>query len=543
MIYLLLFLLLLPLPAWANSIILDATTQTLKLTTSTTASIDYTVTYADHTTTSFVPGLSKGNIATATTTTILSAPASSTQRQVKWLSLQNNSATTANVVTLKLDVSGTTYNLGPSLSLELGESLQVGTEGRFTILTANGLVKVSSSAVTGTFWQATQPVSIASMPSTPVTGTFWQATQPVSGTVTTTPPSNASTNVAQMAGVTPSLNTGVRDAGTQRVTVATNDSVPVTGTFWQATQPVSGTFWQATQPVSGTVTTTPPSNASTNVAQIGGVATSMNTGVRDTGTQRVTIATNDSVPVTGTFFQGTQPVSGTFWQATQPVSIASMPSTPVTGTFWQATQPVSGTVTTTPPSNASTNVAQIGGTNSVNGGLAGSQSIGGTAATNAVINQNPVLVACEANSAQPAAATTGRQRQTLCGLDGSQYIRYGGPIVWSCGVTAIGTTLTQCQAAPGAGLSLYITDVVTQSNTATAGLFTLRFGTGSNCGTGTGNLFFASASALMASPANTSPVNHFHLTVPMQVTAANAVCVLGVATNTTNAQINGFTAP
>lgn len=37
--------------------------------------------------------------------------------------------------------------------------------------------------VSGTFYQATQPVSIASMPSTPVTGTFWQATQPVSGTV------------------------------------------------------------------------------------------------------------------------------------------------------------------------------------------------------------------------------------------------------------------------------------------------------------------------------------------------------------------------
>lgn len=39
-----------------------------------------------------------------------------------------------------------------------------------------------SVAVTGTFFQATQPVSIATMPSTPVTGTFWQATQPVSFT-------------------------------------------------------------------------------------------------------------------------------------------------------------------------------------------------------------------------------------------------------------------------------------------------------------------------------------------------------------------------
>lgn len=46
----------------------------------------------------------------------------------------------------------------------------------------------SAVPVSGTFWQATQPVSIATMPSTPVTGTFWQATQPVSGTVTVTPP-------------------------------------------------------------------------------------------------------------------------------------------------------------------------------------------------------------------------------------------------------------------------------------------------------------------------------------------------------------------
>lgn len=38
----------------------------------------------------------------------------------------------------------------------------------------------------------------------------------------------------------------------------------------------------------------------TNLAQLGGAAISMNTGVRDAGTQRVTIATDDSVPVTGT---------------------------------------------------------------------------------------------------------------------------------------------------------------------------------------------------------------------------------------------------
>lgn len=52
----------------------------------------------------------------------------------------------------------------------------------------SGSVAVSnfpgSQVVTGTFWQSTQPVSIATMPTTPVTGVFWQTTQPVSGTVT-----------------------------------------------------------------------------------------------------------------------------------------------------------------------------------------------------------------------------------------------------------------------------------------------------------------------------------------------------------------------
>ena len=59
---------------------------------------------------------------------------------------------------------------------------------------------------------------------------------------------------------------------------------------------------------SGTVTTV---STVTNLAQLGGQAVSMGTGVRDAGTQRVTVATDDSVPVTGTFYQATQPVSGT----------------------------------------------------------------------------------------------------------------------------------------------------------------------------------------------------------------------------------------
>lgn len=64
-------------------------------------------------------------------------------------------------------------------------------------------VKVDGSAVT-------QPVS----------GTFWQATQPVSGTVSIT--ANSSVNVAQLAGTATDTNSGVKSAGTLRVVIATD---------------------------------------------------------------------------------------------------------------------------------------------------------------------------------------------------------------------------------------------------------------------------------------------------------------------------------
>jgi len=46
-------------------------------------------------------------------------------------------------------------------------------------------------------------------------------------------------DVLTINGVAPAFGTGTRGATVQRVTIATDDSVPVTGTFYQATQPVS----------------------------------------------------------------------------------------------------------------------------------------------------------------------------------------------------------------------------------------------------------------------------------------------------------------
>ena len=149
----------------------------------------------------------------------------------------------------------------------------------------SGTVSVSGTVpVSGTFYQTTQPVSIATMPSTPVTGTFWQTTQPVS--LASLP---ALATGANTIGAISNTSFAATQSGTWNVGVT--GSVGVTGTFWQATQPVSGTFWQTTQPVS--------------------------------------IASMPSTPVTGTFWQATQPVSGTVTTTGAAASGATLSGNPV----------------------------------------------------------------------------------------------------------------------------------------------------------------------------------------------------------------------
>lgn len=132
-----------PVLAWANAITLDATTKTLEVTTTgTTVSMDYVVSYVDGTTTTFVPGTNQGNIASATTTAILAAPAASTQRAVSLITLVNKAAV-ANTVQLKVDVSATEYAMTPVITLAAGESLRVDNTGTATVMSASGIRRES----------------------------------------------------------------------------------------------------------------------------------------------------------------------------------------------------------------------------------------------------------------------------------------------------------------------------------------------------------------------------------------------------------------
>lgn len=373
---------------------------------------------------------------------------------------------------------------------------------------------------------AAVPVSIASMPTTAVTGTFFQGTQPVSiatapvlitgsaiigrvgidqttdgttnkvhigttGTVaigTALPAGSATigavniaasqtlatvTTVSAVTAITNALPTGSNiigkvsidqaTPGTTNLVALTAETTKVIGTVnVAASQTIaatqSGVFtvqpgntanttaWKVdgsavTQPVSGTVSvnalptgsntigavniaasqtlaTVTTVSTVTNVSQQGGVAISLNTGVRDTGTQRVTIATNDVVPITDNAGSLTvdAPVGtpvfvrlsdGTTNISTLPVSIASMPTTAVTGTFWQGTQPVS--IATAPVLVAGTAII---------GALVANQTVN-TAQVNAVTVNIGV-----------GAASTGTQRVAVAS-DSS--------IILAAGTAAVGT--------------------------------------------------------------------------------------------------------
>ena len=142
------------------------------------------------------------------------------------------SATNPLSVSLVAGGGGTAVSIADGADVTLGSLADSS-----SALTVNGLLKAIKAllgaplAVTGSFYQATQPVSIAAPVA--VTGTFWQATQPVSGSLTV----SGSVSVSNFPATQP-----------------VSGSVSVSN--FPASQAVTGTFWQATQPVSGTVAVT-----------------------------------------------------------------------------------------------------------------------------------------------------------------------------------------------------------------------------------------------------------------------------------------------
>lgn len=101
-------------------ILLTTINDTLTLTTTSVQDIDVTISALDITTTSEIPVSQDTAITSIASTTILSAPAASTQRQVKSIMITNK-GTAVNTITLN-KYNGTTYKISPTFALYPNEA-------------------------------------------------------------------------------------------------------------------------------------------------------------------------------------------------------------------------------------------------------------------------------------------------------------------------------------------------------------------------------------------------------------------------------------
>jgi len=181
-----------------------------------------------------------------------------------------------------------------------------GTNSRFVRTAADGTVRTdptgtTAQPVSGTFWQATQPVSAAALPLPSGAATSALQTQPG------TDIGDVTVNNGAGAGAVP-----IQDGG---------NSITVDGTFWQATQPVSA----ASLPL--------PAGAATSLIQTD-------------GTQKTQVTSLPALPTgTNTIGKVDQGLGGaSAWKVdgsavTQPVSAATLPLPTGAATSALQTQP------------------------------------------------------------------------------------------------------------------------------------------------------------------------------------------------------------
>jgi hypothetical protein len=224
-----------------------------------------------------------------------------------------------------------------------------------------------TTAVTGTFFQATQPISASSLPLP--TGASTAAKQPALGTA-----GSASADVISIQGIASMTAVKTDGSGVTQPVSGTVTVQQATGTNLHtvcdsgcssSTAPADGaTFTEGTtsfSPFGGYFRTSPTSLTTDHMGAVG-----------MTATRHLFVNLPDALPA-GTNVIGhviadsgsTTVVTGTV-AATQSGTWTVQPGNTANTTAWKVdgsavTQPVSGTVTTSPPANASTNIAQVSG--------------------------------------------------------------------------------------------------------------------------------------------------------------------------------------
>jgi hypothetical protein len=446
------------------------------------------------------------------------------------LPLPSGAATeSGNLATIATQTSGVNTATGTQ-----ADAAYAGSGSGSVIAILKGLYsKLSGSiAVTGTFYQATQPVSAASLPlptgaatetgnlatiataqgtsgtsitqptggagilgwlsgiynklntSVAVTGTFWQATQPVSA-ASLPLPSGAATESGNLATINTS-NTAISTATgtTADAAYAGSGNTTLVGALkgiyakLAGTVAVTGTFYQATQPVSA-ASLPLPTGAATETGNLATVASAQGTSA--TGVTQLSGGAGILGWLSGIYskLSGTIAVSGTFYQATQPVSAASLPlptgaaqetgnlatiataqgtgatgvtmptggagilgwlssiynklntSVAVTGTFYQATQPVSA-ASLPLPSGAATE----------SGNLASISTVQGTTADTAYAGSGSATVVAILKGIYTKTGTGGSSSSASVGTTGSAIPASADYLGFNSGGNLTGVSLT-----------------------------------------------------------------------------------------------------
>lgn len=255
-------------------------------------------------------------------------------------------------------------------------------------------------------------------------------------------------NINQVGGAAVALGQTTM-ANSFPVAIASNQSaLPVTGTFWQATQPVSLTTLPALTAgaaLIGKVGIDQTTNGVTNAVDILNMPVTLdtNSGNKSASTIRVLLAT-DSVAIpnwgqgatgaavpTGAIYLGMNVagnLTGLVGTANGLKVDGSAVTQPVSGTFWQATQPISGTTTSSNfPVTVDTNSGNTGAstirvvvaTNNPANALWGHGGIG------AAVPANATYYGLMARTTNPAAATDGNLVGPMADKLGRQVVVIG----------------------------------------------------------------------------------------------------------------------
>ena len=125
-------------------ILLVGASDVLRVVTSSAANVDIVAGFADHAAGVVTPGNQVSTVASASTTVIIGAAGADKQRTVRFLSIRNRHATTANTITMQLFNGSVAYEVY-KVTLAAGESLLYDESNGWQYLSAQGLPKTSQS--------------------------------------------------------------------------------------------------------------------------------------------------------------------------------------------------------------------------------------------------------------------------------------------------------------------------------------------------------------------------------------------------------------